>query len=80
MTNRYPAMCYRCGGRCEIGEGRSERFKGGWRTQHASCALLYRDKPEDGHVREYAALAQGVGPAARRARAKLRRMEDAGGR
>jgi N-glycosidase YbiA len=42
MRNRYPGVCYRCGERVEVGEGHYERYKGGWRTQHADCAIEYR--------------------------------------
>ncbi|KLA04742.1 hypothetical protein B4086_5700 [Bacillus cereus] len=26
-----------------MGEGHFERYKGGWRTQHASCAIQHRE-------------------------------------
>lgn len=79
MRNRHPGTCYRCGERVEVGEGHFERFQGGWRTQHASCAILYRGKPESPHIREDLALAKGVGPAAQRARQRLRKIGFAGG-
>ncbi len=42
MRNRYPGTCYRCGGHVAAGDGHFERFRGGWRTQHATCAILHR--------------------------------------
>ena len=50
MRNKYPGKCYRCGNLVKIGEGHFERavgkgyFKFKWRTQHADCAIIYRDK------------------------------------
>ena len=45
MRNRYPGTCYRCGQRVEAGAGHFERHGGGWRTQHAECAIAYRRRP-----------------------------------
>ena len=45
MRNRYPGICYRCSQRVEAGDGHFERHKGGWRTQHAECAIAYRGTP-----------------------------------
>lgn len=42
MRNRYPGTCYRCGARVEPGDGHFEKYKGGWRTQHAACAIKFR--------------------------------------
>lgn len=39
MRNRYPGTCYRCGGHVAKGAGHFERHQGGWRTQHADCAI-----------------------------------------
>lgn len=47
MRNRHPGTCYRCGRRVEAGEGHFERFKGGWRVQHANCAIEYRGTDHD---------------------------------
>jgi len=47
MRNRYPGTCYRCGQRVEAGAGHFERHNGGWRTQHAECAIAYRGKPTE---------------------------------
>jgi hypothetical protein len=46
MRNRYPGTCYRCGGHVAAGDGHFERFRGGWRTQHASCAIKHRGEPD----------------------------------
>ena len=42
MRNRYAGTCYRCGHRVAPGAGHFERHKGGWRAQHAECAIDYR--------------------------------------
>lgn len=44
MRNKYPGTCYRCGGHVAKGEGHSEKYAGGWRTQHAQCAIDARNK------------------------------------
>ena len=44
MRNRYAGICYRCGARVEPFAGHFERHKGGWRTQHADCAIRWRGK------------------------------------
>jgi hypothetical protein len=45
MRNQFAGTCYRCGERCEAGQGHFERVPGkGWRVQHAGCARLYRGK------------------------------------
>lgn len=43
MRNRYPGTCYRCGKTVDAGDGHFERHNGGWRTQHASCAIAHRN-------------------------------------
>ncbi|PER55777.1 hypothetical protein CN495_08470 [Bacillus thuringiensis] len=43
VRNKYAGTCYRCGGHVGVGEGHFERYKGGWRTQHASCAIQHRE-------------------------------------
>ena len=45
MRNKYAGPCYRCGEMVAPGEGHFERYQGGWRTQHAACAILWRGKP-----------------------------------
>lgn len=42
MRNRYPGTCYRCGQFVLAGAGHFERHNGGWRTQHAECAIKFR--------------------------------------
>jgi hypothetical protein len=42
VRNRYAGTCYRCGHRVAPGAGHFERHKGGWRAQHAECAIAYR--------------------------------------
>lgn len=47
MRNRYAGICYRCGVKVEPYDGHFEKVKGTkntWRTQHASCAIEYRNK------------------------------------
>ncbi len=44
MRNRFAGKCYRCGQLVEAGAGHFERHKGGWRVQHASCAITHRRK------------------------------------
>jgi hypothetical protein len=46
MRNKYPGVCYRCGERVEAGDGHFERFRGAWRTQHATCAIENRGTPD----------------------------------
>lgn len=43
MRNKYPGKCYRCGLEVKKGEGHFERYKGGWRTQHAEGAIRFRN-------------------------------------
>ena len=43
MRNKYPGTCYRCHGHVAAGAGHFERHQGGWRTQHAQCAIQYRE-------------------------------------
>lgn len=43
MRNKYPGACYRCGGHVEAGAGHFERHRGGWRLQHATCAIQHRE-------------------------------------
>jgi hypothetical protein len=45
MRNQYPGTCYRCGLVVEAGDGHFERHAGGWRTQHATCAIRFRIAP-----------------------------------
>ena len=42
MRNKYAGPCYRCGQTVAPGDGHFERHNGGWRTQHADCAIEHR--------------------------------------
>lgn len=44
MRNKYPGVCYRCQMYVEPGDGHFERYRGGWRMQHADCAIRWRGK------------------------------------
>jgi len=88
MRNKYPGVCYRCNDRVEAGDGHFERNPtGGWRTQHADCAIKHRgtDLGKEGATearqaylhRKMVTTAQGTGKRAQRARARLR-AEQAG--
>lgn len=84
MRNRYPGTCYRCGERVGVGEGHFERAPGGWRVQHAICAIEHRGtdlgKPGATEAREARQIdflkhhALGTGKKAQRARVRLRQM------
>ena len=43
MRNKYPGKCYRCHNPVAPGDGHFERYHGGWRVQHASCAVIGRE-------------------------------------
>lgn len=46
MRNQFPGTCYRCGERVEAGAGHFELASTkprAWRTQHAECAIAYRN-------------------------------------
>lgn len=76
MRNTYGGTCYRCSGYVAPGDGRFERFRGGWRVQHASCAIEHRGTPDPERAadrwRRMALLAQQTGRKAQRARRWLR--------
>lgn len=62
MRNKFPGTCYRCGMIVEIGDGHYERTKNhGWRTQHADCAIRWRNV-SPAPSREEALAARGWGP------------------
>lgn len=42
VRNKYAGTCYRCGAHVAVGKGHFERYQGGWRTQHAECAIEAR--------------------------------------
>ena len=48
MRNRFAGICYRCGETVEPGDGHFERWRSGWRTQHAICAIAYRNTGPNG--------------------------------
>lgn len=83
MRNRYAGTCYRCGKLCAAGDGHFERFGGGFRVQHAECAIKYRGIPDP--AREALKLAglrqraNGTGKRAQRARQQLRRLDESSG-
>lgn len=76
MRNRYPGICYRCQKPVGVGEGHFERFRGGWRTQHADCAIKCRGtidpEREADRQRKLEWLAAGTSRSAQRARKQLR--------
>lgn len=76
MRNRYPGTCYRCGDHVAAGDGHFERFRGAWRTQHATCAIEMRGTPDPLRAADQQqrreARAVGTGKRAQRARAALR--------
>lgn len=84
MRNRYAGTCYRCGKLCEPGAGHFEKAPGGWRVQHAICAIAHRgtDLGKQGatEAREARQIdflkhhALGTGKKAQKARARLRQM------
>lgn len=43
MRNKYPGVCYRCGKIVKEKKGHFERYQGRWRTQHADCAIKFRN-------------------------------------
>lgn len=42
MRNKFEGVCYRCGDIVKPKAGHFERWGGGWRVQHAECAIKYR--------------------------------------
>lgn len=60
MRNKFPGICYRCNQRVETGEGHFERYRHGWRVQHANCAIKARkEKAEPGKLTEHFAKPTG---------------------
>ena len=45
MRNKFAGPCYRCGITVQPDAGHFERIDGGWRVQHADCAIRWRGKP-----------------------------------
>jgi hypothetical protein len=76
MRNRYPGTCYRCGGHVASGDGHFERFKGGWRTQHATCCIEFRGTPDPERQADNLRWTKHVASlTGQRARKKLRDLE-----
>jgi len=46
VRNKYPGICYRCDKLVKAGDGHFERHNGGWRTQHAICAIKARKEKD----------------------------------
>ena len=80
MRNKFPGNCYRCGGHVDPGAGHFERFRGGWRVQHAECAIECRGTPDPQRdadaLRRNQRLAEGTGKTAKRARRYLRQRQE----
>jgi hypothetical protein len=84
--NQFPGICYRCRERVEAGEGHFERFQGGWRTQHATCAIKFRgtvdptrpspEQIEKWRIAKDARLATQTGKAAQQARQRIRQRQE----
>lgn len=76
MRNRFPGTCYRCGGHVAPGDGHFEKFRLGWRVQHAKCAIEFRGTPDPARQadREHfdAFWAAKTGRKAQRARQRIR--------
>lgn len=79
MRNKYPGICYRCGKPVAAGDGHFERFRGGWRTQHADCAIQHRGESdperEADRLRRLERMATGTGKPAQNARRRLRAIQ-----
>jgi hypothetical protein len=76
MRNNFGGTCYRCQKWVEPGDGHFERFRGGWRVQHAICAIECRGTPDPEREADTLArrqrLSKGTGRTAQRARKRLR--------
>lgn len=76
MRNKYSGECYRCKTWVPAGEGHFERLGGGWRVQHATCAIELRGTPDpvrEAHQKRLReAKATGTGKRAQRARRAIR--------
>ena len=80
MRNQFPGTCYRCQEHVAAGEGHFERFRNGWRVQHATCAIEMRGTPDPARqadqLRRLNYLAGQTGRKAQRARKQLRDMQE----
>ncbi len=78
MRNKHGGNCYRCGKWCDPGAGHFELFRGGWRVQHAMCAIEYRGTPDADRQSDRLKLlkhrAKLTGRQAQRARRELRSL------
>lgn len=84
MRNKFPGVCYRCNERVEAGDGHFERFRNGWRTQHATCAIEHRGTPDPEREADKQRLLQwraanATGKQGQRARQKLKRVTEVQG-
>jgi hypothetical protein len=72
MRNRFPGVCYRCGGHVAKNAGHFQRDRAAkcWRTQHAECAIVYRGTTvgHDGQPKGRRAVVEDVAALADRAR------------
>lgn len=87
VRNKYPGVCYRCGEVVEPGAGHFEKLPGGgWRVQHADCAIKWRGIPDAVTLERNFLMrkrrenrdediAKGTGKAAQRARKRIRDRE-----
>lgn len=79
MRNKFAGKCYRCGSIVAPGDGHFEKYRNGWRTQHATCAIEFRgQRDEAGAAWDQERLerrAQGTGRSAQRARRRLREQQ-----
>lgn len=51
MRNKFTGKCYVCGETVEIGKGHFERYKNGWRVQHAGHAIQNHKSGLTGYFR-----------------------------
>jgi len=58
MRNRFPGSCYRCHDNVEVGAGHFEKFRHGWRLQHAECAVAYRGSGMSARMPRPASMAE----------------------
>lgn len=63
MRNKYGGPCYRCGQWVRPGEGHFEKVRDRgspvrWRTQHAECAIAYRNTQTDGRAKRPATVSE----------------------
>lgn len=80
MRNQHGGTCYRCNEWCAPGDGHFERFRSGWRVQHATCAINFKGTPdperEADRLRWLRRAAEGTGRKAQNARRALRDLQN----